>query len=475
MATIDAARESGQEASRASSSAPAAEAPARGWRGTFSALAERDYAVYFAGNLSFFLAMQMDQLLRGLFALQLTDGAWALGVVSVANAIPMLIVAPFGGVIADRYSKKRLLLWTQGFIAVVNVAFTVLIFLDLVHFWHLLLGAFLQGVTFSVAMPVRNALVPQLIPRHKLMNAVSLQMGGMNLTRIVGPAFAGILIAPLGIGGVWSIEAVLFTVATLSILPLPSHGMTGRAASSEAMLGQLADGFRYIGRTPLIRVLLLSALVMPLFAFPVQLVLPVFALKVYDMDSTALGILMSFAGLGGLIGALLAASLDSVPHKGRLMLIGALLQGGAFIAFALTPLFPVALVLLAAGNVGGMLFMTTNNSVIQTRVPEEFRGRVMAVLMMSFGVMPLGVLPMTIAADAIGAPASVVISSSLMIVTLAAFFISSSNLRTLQVTPGRRAELSPAQAAALVAQGKITEEEAAHLTGLAESPAAGDA
>lgn len=474
MASIDAARESGQEASRASSSAPAG-APARGWRGTFSALAERDYAVYFAGNLSFFLAMQMDQLLRGLFALQLTDGAWALGVVSVANAIPMLIVAPFGGVIADRYSKKKLLLWTQGFIAVVNVAFTVLIFLDLVHFWHLLLGAFLQGVTFSVAMPVRNALVPQLIPRHKLMNAVSLQMGGMNLTRIVGPAFAGILIAPLGIGGVWSIEAVLFTVATLSILPLPSHGMTGRAASSEAMLGQLADGFRYIGRTPLIRVLLLSALVMPLFAFPVQLVLPVFALKVYDMDSTALGILMSFAGLGGLIGALLAASLDSVPHKGRLMLIGALLQGGAFIAFALTPLFPVALVLLAAGNVGGMLFMTTNNSVIQTRVPEEFRGRVMAVLMMSFGVMPLGVLPMTIAADAIGAPASVVISSSLMIVTLAAFFISSANLRTLQVMPGRRAELSPAQAAALVAQGKITEEEAAHLTGLAESPAAGDA
>jgi MFS family permease len=474
MASIETARESGQDASRAPTSSPAA-ATGRGWRGTFSALAERDYAVYFAGNLSFFLAMQMDQLLRGLFALRLTDGAWALGVVSVANAIPMLIVAPFGGVIADRYSKKKLLLWTQGFIATVNILFTVLIFLDLVHFWHLLLGAFLQGVTFSVAMPVRNALVPQLIPRHKLMNAVSLQMGGMNLTRIVGPAFAGLLIAPLGIDGVWAIEAALFTIATLSILPLPSHGMTGRAAaSSEAMLGQLADGFRYIGRTPLIRVLLLSALVMPLFAFPVQLVLPVFALKVYDMDSGALGILMSFAGLGGLIGALLAASLDSVPHKGRLMLIGALLQGGAFIAFALTPLFPVALVLLAAGNVGGMLFMTTNNSVIQTRVPEEFRGRVMSVLMMSFGVMPLGVLPMTLAADAIGAPASVVISSTLMILVLAAFFITNANLRTLQVRPGRRAEMSPAQAAALVAQGKITEEEAARLTGMTESPATGD-
>ncbi|MEZ4552574.1 MAG: MFS transporter [Dehalococcoidia bacterium] len=476
MASIESARDSGQEASRVpSSTSPASESGRRGWGGTFSALAERDYAVYFVGNLSFFLAMQMDQLLRGLFALRITDGAWALGVVSVANALPMLIVAPFGGVIADRYSKKKLLLWTQGFIATINVLFTVLIFLDLVEFWHLLLGAFLQGITFSVAMPVRNALVPQLIPRHKLMNAVSLQMGGMNLTRIIGPALAGLLVAPLGIGAVWGIEAALFATATLSILPLPSHGMTGRAGGGEAMLGQLAGGFRYIGRAPLIRVLLLSALVMPLFAFPVQLVLPVFAIKVYDMDSGALGILMAFAGIGGLIGALLTASLDSVPHKGRIMLIGALLQGGAFIAFALTPYFPVALVLLAAGNVGGMLFMTTNNSVIQTRVPEEFRGRVMAVLMMSFGVMPLGVLPMTLAADAIGAPAAVVISSTLMILTLAAFFISSSQLRTLQVTPGRRAELSPAQAAALVAEGKITEEEAAQLTGLAEAPAAGDA
>lgn len=390
MAAIETAREGGVDEAFPRAGTPShAASSKRGWGGTFSALAERDYAVYFTGNLAFFLAMQMDQLMRGLFALELTDGAWALGVVSVANAIPMLIVAPFGGVIADRYSKKKLLLWTQGFIAAVNVGFTVMIALDLVEFWHLLLGAFLQGVTFSVAMPVRNALVPQLIPRHKLMNAVSLQMGGMNLTRIVGPALAGLLIAPLGLGPVWGIEATLFIVATLSILPLPSHGMAGRASSGEAMLSQLAEGFRYIGRAPLIRVLLLSALVMPLFAFPVQLVLPVFALKVYDMGSSALGILMAFAGLGGLIGALLTASLDGAPHKGRIMLIGALLQGGAFIAFALTPVFPVALVLLAAGNIGGMLFMTTNNSVIQTRVPEEYRGRVMAVLMMSFGVMPL--------------------------------------------------------------------------------------
>jgi MFS family permease len=148
------------------------------------------------------------------------------------------------------------------------------------------------------------------------------------------------------------------------------------------------------------------------------------------------------------------------------MLIGTVLQGGCFVAFAVSPVFGAALAFLALGNIGGMLFMTTNNSVIQTRVPEEYRGRVMAVLMMSFGVMPLGVLPMTLAADAIGAPTAVVISSVLLVVTLALFFVTSRELRTLRVTPGRRAELSPSQAAALVAEGKITPEQAAQLTGM---------
>jgi MFS family permease len=468
MTALDTARTDGHDEASAPTAATTAayEGEPRGWARTFSALRERDYAVYFGGNLAFFLAMQMDQLLRGFYALELTDGAWALGVVSVANATPMLLIAPFGGVIADRYDKKKLLLYSQGFIALVNVLFTVMIFMELVQFWHLLVGALLQGATFSVAMPVRNALVPQLIPRHKLMNAVSLQMGGMNLTRIIGPTIAGLLIAPLGIGSVWAIETVLFTTATLSIIPLPSHGMKGRAEATGSMLPQLAEGFRYIGRTPLMRVLLLSALVMPLFAFPVQLVLPVFAKDVFDMGPGGLGLLMASAGIGGLVGALLTASLDSVPHKGRLMLIGTVLQGGCFIVFAVSPVFGAALLFLALGNIGGMLFMTTNNSVIQTRVPEEYRGRVMAVLMMSFGVMPLGVLPMTLAADAIGAPTAVVISSVLLVVTLALFFITSRELRTLRVTPGRRAELSPSQAAALVAEGKITPEQAAQLTGM---------
>lgn len=432
------------------------------WGRTFTALSERDYAIYFGGNLAFFMAMQMNQLLRGYLAFDLTNAASALGLVALGIALPMLFVSPFGGVVADRYSKRTLLIFTQSIVALANAVLAVLIFADMIEFWHLLAGSVFLGLTISLAMPARNALVPQLIPQHKLMNAVSLQMGGMNFTRIIGPALAGVLLAPLGIGPVWTLSVALYLVAIVSTLWLPRHGMVSKSEHARFMT-ELADGFRFAIGEPLIRLLILTGLVMPLFAFPVQLVLPVFSEEVYGLGPTALGVLMAAAGIGGLTGALISATLDTMPLKGRVMLAGAVIQGAFFVAFALTPLFAAAAVFLAVGNAGGMLFMTTNNSVIQARVPERYRGRVLSMLMMSFGMMPLGVLPITLVSDALGAPVAVAGSSALMIATLLLFFAFSRQLRGLRLAPGREALLSPAQAAAAVAEGRLTREEADRL------------
>ncbi len=442
------------------------------WGRTFTALSERDYAIYFGGNLAFFMAMQMNQLLRGYLAFDLTNAASALGLVALGIALPMLFVSPFGGVVADRYSKRTLLIFTQSIVALANAVLAVLIFADMIEFWHLLAGSVFLGLTISLAMPARNALVPQLIPQHKLMNAVSLQMGGMNFTRIIGPALAGVLLAPLGIGPVWTLSVALYLAAIVSTLWLPRHGMVSKSEHGRFMT-EMADGFRFAIGEPLIRLLILTGLVMPLFAFPVQLVLPVFSEEVYGLGPAALGVLMAAAGIGGLTGALISATLDTMPLKGRVMLAGAVIQGAFFVAFALTPLFAAAAVFLAVGNAGGMLFMTTNNSVIQARVPERYRGRVLSMLMMSFGMMPLGVLPITLVSDALGAPAAVAGSSALMIATLLLFFAFSRQLRGLRLAPGREALLSPAQAAAAVAEGRLTREEADRLmTGGAEDGAA---
>lgn len=441
--------------------------PAGGMR-MFAAFSERDFAWFFAGNSAFFLAMQMNFILRGYLAFELTGKAVSLAAIAVAIAVPMLIVAPFGGVVADRVDKRRLLIVTQSIAAASDLVVAVLVLGGWIEYWHLVAGALGVGAVFAVNMPARQAMVPQLVPQHRLMNAISLQMGGMNLTRIFGPAAAGLLIGPLGVGGVYLITTALFTLAVASEFQLPRHGMVAATGPIQNLRTEIFGGFAYISRQPLMRLLIVTGLLMPLFAFPVQQLLPVIAEEVYAGDpfasSTALGILAGSTGVGGLVGALIAANLDAAPRKGMIMLTGGVLMALFLIAFSQAGGFFVALVLLAVSNTGSMLFMTTNNTVIQASVDPEVRGRVMAVLLMSFGVMPLGVIPVTVAADAFGAPAAIAGTAVVMLLALLLFFGVSSTLRRLEIAALGEAALSPAQAARLVAEGRISSEEADRLT-----------
>ncbi len=444
---------------------------------TFAALRERDYAWYFVGNTAFFLAMQMNIIVRGYLAYDLTSSATLLGLVSVAFALPMMVVAPIAGVVSDRVNKKHLLLVTQTGSGLVNLVMAILVIAGVIQFWHLMVAAVVTGTIMSMVMPARQAIIPQLVPQHMMMNAISLQMGGMNLTRIIGPALGGLLIAPLGVGGVYLITVVLFGLGLLSILPLPTHGMVSlERAEPKRFIEDLAGGFQFIGRNPLFRLLITAALVMPLFAFPVQQILPVFAEEVFGGVFTdhalALGLMMSATGVGGLIGAIFSATIAEYPHKGRLMMTGAAAMTLCFAAFGSTslwlpvnPAYVLAVGLLVLGNIGAMLFQVTNNTVIQARVPDEFRGRVMSVMMMSFGTMPLGVVPVTMAADAWGAPTAIIVAQGVGLAVVALIFVASSRLRTLQLENLEHADLSPAQAARMVAEGLITREEADRRSG----------
>jgi MFS family permease len=449
---------------------------------TFASLKERDYAWYFAGNSAFFLAMQMNIVVRGYLAYVLTGSATALGMVSIGFALPMMFVAPFAGVVSDRVNKRNLLIAFQSASALVNLVMAVLVITDVVNFWHLLAAAIVTGSIMSLIMPARQAIIPQLVPQQMLMNAISLQMGGMNLTRIIGPALSGFLIAPIGVGGVYIVTVALFMLSVLSIWPLPRHGMVSTAnTEAKTFFVDLVEGFRYIGGDPLFRLLITAALVMPLFMFPVQQILPVFSGDIFDTvfpgdenGAMALGVLMAVTGVGGLLGAIISANLSENPKKGPMMGWGAVSMCVCFAAFASTslwlpvvPAFWLAVTLLIAGNVGAMLFQVTNNTIIQARVPEQYRGRIMSVLMMSFGTMPLGVLPVSLAADAWGAPAAVIGAQVVGLVVVLLIFGISKQLRRLQFGNLDRAEMSPAQAATLVAEGRLSQEEADRLTGRA--------
>ena len=438
--------------------------PGGGWQATFASLGERDYLSFFTGNIAFFMGMQMQFLLRGYLAYEITNSAAALGVISAAVSVPMLVSAPFGGVVADRVNKRTLLIVTQSVAAVASVIVAVLIIAGEIRFWHLIAVSLLTSVVFSFNMPARQALVPQLVPKQLLMNAISLQMGSMNLTRILAPALAGVLIGPIGVGYVYLITFGLFVLATASEFRLPTLGMKA-APTGASFLADFVGGFSYIRRHSLIALLIFSGVLMPLFSFPVQQVLVVFAEDVFHRGASGLGLLASLSGVGGLVGAIVSANMDRNPNKGHLMLAGGLTMGTLLIAFALAPSFWFALFFLAAANVGQMLFQATNNTVIMGSLPEEVRGRVMSVTQMSFGLMPLGVIPITLATDAYGARGTIAVSSLVMLIALCALFAGVPRLRRLRLEAPAAVELSPTQAAALVAAGTITTEEADRMTG----------
>ncbi len=447
-------------------------------RRTLSSLQEREFAWYFGGNTAFFMAMQMQFVLRALLAYDLApegEKAAGLGLVTLGAAAPMIFVAPVGGLIADRVNKRTLLIVTQSAAAIISLFTTVLILTDLMEYWYLFVLSFSAGTIFSLNMPARQALVPLLVPQHKLMNAVSLQMSGMNLTRIIAPALAGILVAPLGaigvgesggLGWVYLLTFILFTVAVASEFRLPPHGMQAESEEGENFIQGLVGGFRYVIATPVILMLLLAGMLMPFFAFPVQVMLPIFAEEVFGLTGgTGFGLLMAAGGVGGLIGTIISANFDSLPNKGHIMFIGATIMAGFLAAFGWTSVFVLGMLFIAVSNTGQMLFMSSNNTAVQTIAPEELRGRVMSIMMMSFGVMPIGVLPITFAADRFGAGSTVIVVSLALLVVLAVVFVAVPRFRNLRVDVLAQAELSPVQAATMVAEGKISRAEADRLTG----------
>jgi MFS family permease len=402
--------------------------PPAGWRQTFASFQVPSFAWYFGATMSMFFATQMMVVLRGWLVLDLTDRESSLGVIMATVALPWLVLSPLGGIVADRVDKRTLLIWTQSFITLINLANTVLIITGLVQFWHLVVLSTLSGSAFGFNMPGRQAIVPELVGKERLMNAISLTTGGMNASRIMGPALAGILVAPIGIGGGFALLTSFYAFSVFSMWRVPSTGAVARTTEF-TFTRDLAEGFQYVTRTALVLGLLLFATVPVVFAMPYQTLMPAFADKVWDVGALGLGILQAAAGVGGLIGALLMANMEAYPRKGLLMFMGALGFGVFLVAFALSPSFYAALPLLCALSLAAMVYTTVNNTVLQTVVPDEVRGRVMSVMMMSWGLMPLGAVPAAFLAEAYGTPLAVAGGAVLLILFASGIYLATPTFR----------------------------------------------
>lgn len=402
-------------------------------RGPFASLHHQQFRWLFASNIAFFFAMNGQFVVRSVLAYRLTGSEFALGLINLAVALPMLIVSPFGGVIADRVEKRRLIMAGQAVLVAAELSVFVLLVLGRLEFWHLLAVVFVMGCTFPFIMPARQAIVATIVGRQGMANAMALQMGGMNAARVVGPVLAGLIIATAGVRWVYALAVVLYALAFFSMAHV-SRAPAADGARSRPVFAELAGGIRYVAGTPPVRALLVLSIIPILLAMPFQALLVVFADDVWRVGAGGLGVLQAAAGLGGIAGSFWIAFVGETPRKLRLMMSTLLAFAGTLLLFALSPWFLLALPLVFFADVFASAFTTTVNTVIQLLIPDEVRGRVMSLMMMTFGLTPLGTVPVSALAEAFGAPAAVAIASAVTLGLSLGVLAASRALRAIDAT-----------------------------------------
>jgi MFS family permease len=369
----------------------------------FAALAYRDYRLLWTGNVLTQTGQWMQQVATGWLVLELTDSPTYLGLVGFARGIPMLFMSLPAGVLADRVDRRVLLITTQVLAAALATLLAVLVATDLVRPWHVLVLAFLSGSVMSFIFPTRQALVPSLVPRDMLANAVALNSAGQNSTRVIGPSLAGMLIGLVGTAICFFIQAAgLVGAALMSIrLRLPPREVARARASA---VENLLEGLHYIRGNPRISGLIGLAAIPTVLALPYMQMLPVVARDELGVGSSGLGLLMTASGIGALTGSLLYAAIGPIRNEGRALVTMAALFGVVLALFAFSSWLPLSLMLVACTSLVSSIYMSLNNTVLQMNVSDELRGRVMSVYLMTWGLMPFGTLPMGAVADAFGAP-----------------------------------------------------------------------
>ena len=415
---------------------------------TFTSLRSRNYLRYWLALLAGFVGLQMNIVARGWLVWELTESALKIGMVSFAFGVPILLFSLFGGAIADRVPKRNLLVITQACHASVTLVIAILVTTDVIQFWHLVAAGAATGCFFVFDGPARQAIIPELVPRRQLLNAISLNSMGMNLTRVVAPTIAGALLVVIGIDAVFFIVAGFYMAAAAGLSMISSYqrveepgvaplrasfGSQSRSGTlARAIRADLAEGLSYLRHSPLILSLLALAFVPLLFGLPYMMLLPVFADEVLGIGAFGFGTLIAVAGVGALAASLGIASLGDYRRKGMLLFVLALAFGITLVGFGLSGSYALSLAILVAVGAGGTGYMTLNNTLIQSNVPPRMMGRVMSIYMMTFALMPMGALPVGALGDAIGVGTAVAGGGVIIVFFVLAIAILIPSLRRLE-------------------------------------------
>ena len=409
--------------------AGAAPPKAGSWRYTFQSLSSPDFRFLWLGLLLLMGGMQMQMIARGYLTYELTSSPLLLGIVNAGFAVPMLALALFGGAIADRMERKRVIQLGQAGMALIAIFVAVTITTGVVAWYHLLAASMFQGVIFSFLMPARQAIIPQLVGQDNLTNAMALNAAAMSVTTLIAPSMAGTLYAWIGPAGVYYLIAA-FGVGSVVLTGMIRKIDVGGAGSAAPMLSDIKDGLSYIRRSPIVLVLLIMGLATALLAMPFRFLMPVFVVDIYDRGPEALGVMVSVMGAGSLAGSMFIASLGKW-RRGLLLILGSFFSGIALLFVALVPVYFAAVAIMLVLGLGDAGRRTLNQALIMEEVEDRYRGRVMSVFMMNFGLMPLGVLPAGLAAEILGGQWAIGILAVLLLVFTTVILVTQRRLRQM--------------------------------------------
>jgi MFS family permease len=370
------------------------------------ALGHRNYRLFFSGQSISLVGTWMTRIATSWLVYRLTGSALLLGVVGFAGQIPSFLLAPFAGVLVDRWNRHRLLVATQVLAMLQSLALAVLALTGVINIHHVIWLSVFQGLINAFDMPARQAFVVEMVERREdLPNAIALNSSMVNAARLIGPSIGGVIIAAVGEGWCFMIDAVSYLAVIASLLAMTVTPRVMKKMSEANMLRQLREGFGYAAHfAPIRKVLLLLALV-SLVGMPYTVLMPVFADEVLHGGPNTLGLLMAASGVGALAGAMFLAARKSVLGLGTLIPLTAAAFGAGLIAFSFSRVLWVSLVMMVVTGLGFMVQMAASNTVLQTIVDEDKRGRVMSFYTMAFmGTAPFGSLLAGSVADRIGAP-----------------------------------------------------------------------
>jgi MFS family permease len=370
------------------------------------ALKHRNFQLFFSGQLISLTGTWMQTVAQSWLVYRLTGSSLLLGLVGFASQIPVFLMAPVGGMVADRVNRHRIVIATQTvsmFLALVLAALTLT---HTVKVWHIFLLAALMGVVNAFDIPGRQSFLVDMVGREDLMNAIALNSSMFNGARVIGPAIAGILVAKIGEGWCFFANGISYIAVIVGLL-LMKVACPGRS-NSDSPLADIIEGFHWVSHTGPIRALLLLLGLVSLVGMPYTVLMPVFADRILHGGARGLGILMGFTGIGALLGALTLALRTGVKGLGRLVSICCAGFGVSLIAFSFSQHFWLSAALLIPVGFFIMLQMACSNTLIQAMVPDALRGRVMALYSMMFmGMAPFGALLGGALADRLGAPITV--------------------------------------------------------------------